>query len=70
MCGALNDNVPYRLIDLSTWFLVDGTVWEGLGGSALEMCYCAGGGRGAGGIEVSKAHVRSLTLSISLCAKM
>lgn len=30
VCGGLND--PRWLINLNVWFLVSGTVWEGLGG--------------------------------------
>lgn len=38
--GGLNENGPYRLIYLNVWFLVSGTVWEGLGGVTLLEVVC------------------------------
>lgn len=41
--SGLNKNVHYRLINLSAWFPVSGTIWERLGVSSLEWaCPCWG----------------------------
>ena len=40
-CGSLNENDLYRLNVLNIWFLLCGTIWEGLGGVTLlgEACH-------------------------------
>lgn len=35
-CGGFSKNDPHRPICLNAWAIVSGTVWEGLGGVALE----------------------------------
>lgn len=39
-CRALNEHGPHRLRYLIIWSPVGGTLWEGLGGTALlEVCH-------------------------------
>ena len=46
-CGGLNENGPCGLISLNAWSPVNGTVWEGLGGTALLKGWATGEGGAA-----------------------
>ena len=43
-CDSLNEAGSHRLLCLNNWFLVGGTVWEGLEGEVLleDMCHWGG----------------------------
>lgn len=60
VCG-LHENLLHELIDLNTWSLIGGTVWEDLRGVALLEEICHGGGqRVQAGLKLDSSASASL----------